>query len=91
MTSSKLTNQDEFENLNPLSVRTKAGLNLTEMANLMGMSEAGYETWEEGTRRPGGPAFKLLFLLDNNPDAIVAQLGTRKTDTGAFENEQSIE
>ncbi|WP_299425282.1 hypothetical protein [uncultured Shimia sp.] len=86
MTNSKPTNEVEFENLDPLSVRTKAGLNLTEMAHLMGMSEAGYETWEDGTRQPGGPAYKLLFLLDNNPDAIVAQLGTRKTNTGVIEN-----
>lgn len=86
MTNSKPTNEVEFENLDPLSVRTKAGLNLTEMAHLMGMSEAGYETWEDGTRRPGGPAYKLLFLLDNNPGAIVAQLGTRKTNTGVIEN-----
>lgn len=86
MTNSKPTNGDDFENLDPLSVRTKAHLNLTEMANLMGMSETGYEIWEEGTRRPGGPAYQLLFLLNNNPDDIVAQLGTRKTDTGVFEN-----
>lgn len=74
MSSSKTTSEDQPQNLDPQSVRKKAGLSLTEMANLMGMSEEGYETWEKGTRRPGGPAYKLLLLLNNNPNDIVAQL-----------------
>ena len=81
MTSSKPANEERIESLDPQSVRKKAGLSLTEMANLMGMSEAGYASWEKGTRRPGGPAYKLLFLLDNNPEDIIAQLSKLKTDT----------
>ena len=87
MTNSKPANQDPFERVDPLSVRSKAGLDLTEMANLMGMSEAGYEAWEKGTRRPGGPAFKLLYLLDNNPKEIVAQLSRLKSGTGEVETQ----
>ncbi len=58
----------------PLEVREKAGLTVAEMANLIGMSELGYELWEKGTRRPGGPAFKLLALLDAHPKETVARL-----------------
>lgn len=74
MVSSQLTSKVELENLNPRTVRDKAGLNVSEMADLMGMSEVGYVSWENGTRRPGGPAYKLLFLLDRNPEDIVSQL-----------------
>ena len=58
----------------PLEVREKAGLTVEEMAELIGMSESGYELWENGTRRPGGPAFKLLALLDAHPKETVARL-----------------
>jgi DNA-binding transcriptional regulator YiaG len=58
----------------PLEVRAKTGLTVTEMAELIGMSESGYELWENGTRRPGGPAFKLLALLDAHPKETVARL-----------------
>ncbi len=74
MVSSQSTSKEELENLNPRTIRDKAGLNVSEMADLMGMSEVGYVSWEKGTRRPGGPAYKLLFLLDRNPEDIVSQL-----------------
>lgn len=58
----------------PHEVREKAGLTVAEMANLIGMSEFGYKLWESGSRRPGGPAFKLLALLDAHPKETVARL-----------------
>ena len=58
----------------PLEVREKAGLTVVEMAELIGMSESGYKLWESGARRPGGPAFKLLALLDAHPKETVARL-----------------
>ncbi|WP_216825804.1 DNA-binding transcriptional regulator [Ruegeria sp. EL01] len=58
----------------PLEVREKAGLTAAEMAELIGMSEIGYKLWESGARRPGGPAYKLLALLDAHPKETVARL-----------------
>ena len=87
MKNSTSANKEPFEICDPHSVRSKAGLDLAEMANLMGMSEAGYEAWEKGTRRPGGPAFKLLYLLDNNPKEIVAQLSRLKSGIGEIETQ----
>ncbi len=58
----------------PRTVREKAGLTEAEMAGLIGMSEFAYREWEKGTRRPGGPAFKLLALLDAQPRDMVARL-----------------
>ncbi len=58
----------------PLEVREKAGLTVAEMAELIGMSESGYKLWESGARRPGGPAYKLLALLDAHPKETVTLL-----------------
>ena len=58
----------------PAEVRERAGLSRAEMADLFGMSEFGYSQWELGARRPGGPAHRLLFLLDRDTKATVAAL-----------------
>ena len=58
----------------PGAVRDKLGIDLAEMAALIGMSESGYRLWEKGTRRPGGPAFKLLALMDTQPRDMLSRL-----------------
>lgn len=60
--------------LDPRAVREKAGLDRASMADLMGMSEFGYNAWETGTRRPGGPAYQLLRLIDKDPKTILGFL-----------------
>ena len=59
----------------PKPVRERAGLTAEEMAGLMGMSRYGYQAWENGTRRPGGPAFRLLYLIAGDPARTIAALG----------------
>jgi DNA-binding transcriptional regulator YiaG len=66
--------ETELADLDPKSVRETAGLSLSEMAELLGMSESGYGLWEKRTRRPGGPAYRRLFLLSKNPDNVIMQL-----------------
>ena len=60
--------------LEPRAVRQKAELSEEDMASLMGMSTNGYRLWENGQRRPGGPAFKLLGLMASDPEATVRRL-----------------
>ncbi len=60
--------------LDPRSVREKAGLSEQDMARLLGMSADGYRLWENGQRRPGGPAYKLLGLIDGDTEATVCRL-----------------
>ena len=52
-----------IEQIDPKTVRDMAGLSEAEMARLMGMSKYGYTAWENDTRRPGGPAYRLLALI----------------------------
>lgn len=68
---------DAFGNehmLLPGNVRKKLGLNCEAMAKLFGMSEVGYRGWEMGSRRPGGPALRLLALLDAQPQKVLGWL-----------------
>jgi DNA-binding transcriptional regulator YiaG len=60
--------------IDPKSVREKADLSQDEMAALMGMSAFGYKSWEDGVRRPGGPAFQLLRMIDKDPAAAISTL-----------------
>ncbi|MEL7115854.1 MAG: hypothetical protein AAGP08_09725 [Pseudomonadota bacterium] len=58
----------------PKSVRERLELKRAEMAALFGMSEYGYGQWEDGNRRPGGPAYRLLFVLDGAGPETAARL-----------------
>ena len=58
----------------PRAVREKAALSEEDMAHLMGMSCDGYRLWENGQRRPGGPAFKLLGLIARDTETTVRHL-----------------
>ncbi len=64
----------DTQDLDPTQVRKKAGLSVEEMAALMAMSEFGYNAWERGQRRPGGPAYQLLRLLDDDPTTVAKAL-----------------
>ena len=63
---------DSRQELLPGIVREKLGLSSPDMAELFGMSEVGYRSWEIGSSLPGGPALKLLALLDTQPKRFFA-------------------
>ncbi|MBU2983374.1 hypothetical protein KO498_16330 [Lentibacter algarum] len=60
--------------LKPQAVREMLGLELAEMAEVMGMGEFGYSAWERGTRRPGGPAFQLLKVINDAGSKVLPVL-----------------
>lgn len=62
--------------VNPREAREKAGLDPEQMAALIGMSAFGYRSWEAGTRRPGGPAQRLVALIGADPKGIAERLAT---------------
>ncbi len=73
------TPQNQSAVLNPLEVRQRVALSEGEMADLMGMSLNGYQQWESGRRRPGGPAFKLLALLATDAKWVIDRLDAAAT------------
>ncbi len=70
----KSKGEDPKTKIDPKTVREKAELSQEQMAVLMGMSSDGYLSWEQGERRPGGPAFQLLRLIDDDPKAAIKTL-----------------
>jgi putative transcriptional regulator len=56
------------------AVRRRAGLTQAEFARQIGVSVATLRNWEQGRRRPEGPARILLALLANDPNIVVRTL-----------------
>ena len=70
-----------FRKLSPEAVRKKTGLSRSEMASLLGMSTSGYDSWEDGLRKPGGAAYRLLYLLEIDPNGVIEKLNAQAGPT----------
>jgi putative transcriptional regulator len=53
------------------SVREQLGLSQPKMAALMGISVGTLRNWEQGRRRPEGPARALLRVAAKHPEAVL--------------------
>ena len=51
-------------------VRQKLGLSQAEFAAKFRFTPASVRNWEQGRRRPEGPARVLLAVIDRHPEAI---------------------
>jgi putative transcriptional regulator len=47
---------------------------VVEFARMIGVSVSTLQNWEQGRRRPDGPARALLRVAAANPDAVAAAL-----------------
>jgi putative transcriptional regulator len=64
-------------NLKPVDVRairSKLGVSQAEFASMIGVSLSTLQNWEQGRRRPEGPAQALLKVAAANPQAVVDAL-----------------
>lgn len=52
------------------AVREKTGLSQSAFAALLGVSTRTLQDWEQGRRRPTGPARSLLRIADRHPEAL---------------------
>ena len=52
------------------AVRAKLGQSQPEFALMIGVSVATLRNWEQGRRRPEGPALALLRIATRNPRAV---------------------
>jgi putative transcriptional regulator len=57
------------------AIRTRLGKSQSEFAMMIGVSTATLENWEQGRRKPEGPARALLKIAAENPDAVSQALG----------------
>jgi putative transcriptional regulator len=55
-------------------VRRRLKKSQAEFARMIGISVSTLQNWEQGRRRPVGPARALLKVAAENPEAVVAAL-----------------
>jgi putative transcriptional regulator len=80
---------DELANAEPVNpppspeqvraLREKLGLTQTQFARRFGFTLDTVQQYEQGRRRPSGPASTLLRVIDFDPEAVVRALGRRQT------------
>ena len=58
------------EGPNVLQIRTRFQLSQSEFAALLGISVATLRNWEQGRRRPEGPARILLQVAARHPEIV---------------------
>ncbi len=61
------------------AIRERLDLSQSEFAMLIGVSVATLQNWEQGRRRPEGPARALLRVAAANPRAVALALAAPRT------------
>src|SRR5271165_42937 len=60
------------------ALRAKLGLSQAQFARRFGFTLDTVQQYEQGRRRPSGPASTLLRVIEADPEAVVRALGLRK-------------
>jgi len=60
----------EFDNPDPKLIREKLGLSQSKFAKMLGISLSTLQNWEQGRRKPEGPAKILLNVAARYPEAV---------------------
>ncbi|MBX3058438.1 MAG: helix-turn-helix domain-containing protein [Anaerolineae bacterium] len=60
----------EFSDLDIKEIRRRLDKSQREFALMIGVSVATLQNWEQGRRRPEGPARALLQVVSKNPEAV---------------------
>ncbi len=68
----------EFPDLEVRNIRERYDLSQDKFASLLGISVATLRNWEQGRRRPEGPARVLLRVAAEHPEAILGSARHRK-------------
>ena len=56
------------------AIRAKSGMSQREFARSIGVAVGTLQGWEQGRRRPEGPARVLLALIDKRPAIVLEEL-----------------
>lgn len=66
-----LRTRELLEPSSPKEIRQKLGLSQAAFAGLMGVSLRTVQDWEQGRRKPSGPAKSLLRIAEQRPDVFM--------------------
>jgi putative transcriptional regulator len=53
-------------------IRSKMALSQSSFAGILGVSVRTVQEWEQGRRKPSGPAASLLRIAERHPEALLA-------------------
>ncbi len=56
-------------------LRESVDVSQAQFARMIGVSKGTLQNWEQGRRRPRGPAQALLRVFEKDPKAVVRALG----------------
>lgn len=56
---------------NPRTIRKELNLSREQFARVIGVSERTVEGWEQGRRKPTGPALTLLRVVARYPESVL--------------------
>ncbi|MGB5620528.1 MAG: NadS family protein [Desulfobacterales bacterium] len=65
----------EFNPMDIKAIRNKLQKSQREFALMIGVSVSTLQNWEQGRRKPDGPARALLKVASENPEAVTKALG----------------
>ena len=54
------------------ALRTRLGMSQPVFASALNVSTGTVQSWEQGVRRPGGAALKLLHAVEKDPHVLAA-------------------
>ncbi|MDQ3247714.1 MAG: helix-turn-helix domain-containing protein [Chloroflexota bacterium] len=65
-----------FSPLDVKAIRSRLQQSQSEFAQMIGVSVATLQNWEQGRRKPEGPARALLQVARHNPEALKQALAS---------------
>ena len=67
----------EVPDVDVKAAREKLGLSQDKFARAFGISASTLRKWEQGQRRPEGPARVLLTVIDREPEAVLRAISSK--------------
>ena len=64
----------DFKPAQIVKMRRRLRLSQAEFAGMMLLPKATVQSWEQGRRRPEGPALALIKAMSKNPEAVAEAL-----------------
>lgn len=61
----------QIEEPDVIALRERYGLSQDQFARMLGISVRTLQNWEQGRRRPHGPARVLLRVAESHPEAVL--------------------
>ena len=65
-----LVHHIEVPSVDVAAIRAKTGLSQREFAQSIGVAKGTWLNWEQGRRRPTGPAQVLLAMIERQPSLV---------------------